>query len=1532
MAKRLNKNLVGALTALVFIVITAAGVFMATALRKVDPEQYAKKAQSFEQEGDYEKAVLYYGRAYHFSEPKAPGYLVAVGNMHELNGNGLKALQRWNEAVTVDPSLVEAHEKILGIYLPNRFWLRAKQTAETILKLEEKNPKALHGLGVAMMRLVGQPEGDREKGLDYLREAQEVAPEVYEYAESLVLDYWRDALTQIVRSQDEEQARRQAGEALQLAKGLVDDNQTAGKGASNSRLLYAELLASSFPDRIEQALSGVLGDHLGGKDRYAQAERMFQEAVEMAGEDAELKSNALAALARHWYQQRNRETDPAAKEKYLQKAKELTHQAIGVWPTGFSSYMLLAQMYANEREYEKAAQVCEGRTKLKITRKGLKAAAQKRLFRQLLHFAAEQCIAAASSRDLEQGSPERRAFTEKAEDFVKFAQVEVPDPENDGKSLYIWGKIKLAQGKDYEALAKFEAADKADGTPRWQNKRWLGVLRFRNGQKGGAREALREATRNPRADAQTWLELARVHMSYQDYELANMAADEALKRSPNLPQALRLKVQANQRLGQSVDELMARLGTEGQTQSVFHARVLYRQGKYAESFEMLKALLEVEPASESALTLLVGVARQLDRDQEAVAMVDKAVVADPQNFNLRALQIRLKPDLTLEQRRELGLKLIQETPDEYLRAHRLADFYRTSEQPNKALEQYRKTVGLLLVDDSQKTPEAKLAGSKALTSALDQQLVLAIELKLWDEVDAVVKTAIEHNVDGAHGMTFKGRSCLVREQYDAATDAFKLAAAEQPSQSKTWAWLGECHYLCDRKTEALAAFTRAVEMNPGTFSAQRRLAQLAKATGEMGEFNMRLDRCLKLNPKDPWIQREELARQEEKNPQEGIARREAFLESNPDDLANLIQLAHLCHLNGDIEKAKQYYNLALENPNSPTGVAWRAAQFLASVGERENAFKVLSDAEQRAEANKDKAAFLLMSGMLYRQHGERGKAEEQFRKAVDLDPGESTFIGLGEHYVAIQKYTDALEWYDKAIVAADQTDSPRASTIRRARFDTLLRMGDRQAAAAAVDEYRKHYPNDPAGDLLDSELQILLGQVDEAVAALTRYIQANPGASSALYRRAQHNASQQKWQEAIRDLENLRAINPDALNYIPRMLLAEAYDRTDRSDLALSELKMLHEEHPEHQFISRRFFQYFMKHERFADAEKVATALVNNDPNNPIWHLCLGQATAQLHDWVKALAGFRDAASMSNYAMNYCRALFDGFSMSENYEAGIRFYEETLPEDKRWPRVAIRYATLLAKVGRVDDAVNAFREALSQQAAQRSEMFVVEVAGNATRSLGGEQAIKLFRNEPADEKLKRPNQHILAALLSSLDHHAEAQAMLDTLISTSSDDGEKASLYGRKGVLAERMQDYQLARRHYEESIKINPDNFIILNNLAYILVDKLHMPAEAVAYAEKAVQLSRDPAVADTLAWALIELGDYGRAIGLLSAAIIRDLEFIAGVVHLGEAYRRNGDFDDAVPLFEQALKLMEQTGNNEYRELAESSLQKARDKISTP
>jgi len=149
---------------------------------------------------------------------------------------------------------------------------------------------------------------------------------------------------------------------------------------------------------------------------------------------------------------------------------------------------------------------------------------------------------------------------------------------------------------------------------------------------------------------------------------------------------------------------------------------------------------------------------------------------------------------------------------------------------------------------------------------------------------------------------------------------------------------------------------------------------------------------------------------------------------------------------------------------------------------------------------------------------------------------------------------------------------------------------------------------------------------------------------------------------------------------------------------------------------------------------------------------------------------------------------------------------------------------------------------------------------------------------------------------------AEALAALEEAHQKLPDDvAIAATLAARlaKGGQAER------AATLYRELLQRAERDPVLLNNLAVLYADELEDPAQAVTLAERAHALSREPAVVDTLGWALYRRGspgDLGRARELLTS-VASTLGSPTTRYHLGAVLLATGSASEGRLLLSQAL-----------------------------
>ena len=124
--------------------------------------------------------------------------------------------------------------------------------------------------------------------------------------------------------------------------------------------------------------------------------------------------------------------------------------------------------------------------------------------------------------------------------------------------------------------------------------------------------------------------------------------------------------------------------------------------------------------------------------------------------------------------------------------------------------------------------------------------------------------------------------------------------------------------------------------------------------------------------------------------------------------------------------------------------------------------------------------------------------------------------------------------------------------------------------------------------------------------------------------------------------------------------------------------------------------------------------------------------------------------------------------------------------------------------------------------------------------------------------------------------------------------------------IAYRREDIKKATEKFDEALKIDPDNTLILNNYAYYLAEKDLRLKDAQSMIEKCLKTDRNITYLDTYAWVLYKRGSYRDAEKLMKdifgSGKIEDAELLE---HYGYINKAVGKCEEAVIQWQKALKI---------------------------
>jgi uncharacterized protein (TIGR03790 family) len=125
------------------------------------------------------------------------------------------------------------------------------------------------------------------------------------------------------------------------------------------------------------------------------------------------------------------------------------------------------------------------------------------------------------------------------------------------------------------------------------------------------------------------------------------------------------------------------------------------------------------------------------------------------------------------------------------------------------------------------------------------------------------------------------------------------------------------------------------------------------------------------------------------------------------------------------------------------------------------------------------------------------------------------------------------------------------------------------------------------------------------------------------------------------------------------------------------------------------------------------------------------------------------------------------------------------------------------------------------------------------------------------------------------------------------------------GLLYEEAKEYANARQRYQEVLRVQPNNAVALNNLAYGIAVHEKNPNEGLPLARRAYALfPKDPRVVDTLAWIEHLNGNSAEAARLLRNVVQRDIGLADVHLHAATIFAAVGDHREAERQLSIALK----------------------------
>ncbi|MCG8505643.1 MAG: PEP-CTERM system TPR-repeat protein PrsT [Sphingomonadales bacterium] len=736
-----------------------------------------------------------------------------------------------------------------------------------------------------------------------------------------------------------------------------------------------------------------------------------------------------------------------------------------------------------------------------------------------------------------------------------------------------------------------------------------------------------------------------------------------------------------------------------------------------------------------------------------------------------------------------------------------------------------------------------------------------------------------NNVAAKMGLT---RALMRKPDVAAAEIKADEAIGVDPNNSMAHALRGVIYRAKGDNEAALSAFSTAVDLNESNLAALIDRTATLLDLRRVEEAQVDIDTIYRQSPDNPmghYFSAIILARNLDF---EGANSKLTEIGDRLDNYLPAVLLKGLVAYGmNNLEQATAHLSRVVSIvPNHLTARRVYAAALLRK-GDARSAVDVI---EPMVEGGIEDFRLYAILGTAKMQLGDFEGGTQEFERALELEPERTALkaqLALGEF---------ALGETDKAVrdlenIVADDPEERRAPIVLAL---IALREGRYETALNTSEELIERIPENPIGFNLKGVSLLNLDRLPEAREAFEEAIKLSPGYHSArsnlarvalregnqgeaelLYREiiekdennsramvalAQLQVSNEQFDDAIRWIERASVISPNSVPY--RLLLVDTYNRAGDVESALDAARAADREIPDSPLLMLALANLQMRQDLFSEAAAIYGRLAREYPENIAYQQLLGRALWGAGDvddarevYLSALRGeegdkwgiLNDLLQLERQQQDYERAIAYALELKKNFP-DAEFSDAFL-------------GNLYLQAGRFEEAVTSF-----------------EAAKDQTDTMG--LMIGLYQSYRGAGDYEKA----LSSLGEWLERNPDAS------------DARRLLADGYVGV-----SRYPDAAAEYEKILEGEPDNAVVLNNLAWAYHQMKDPKAEATA--QRAYTVAPDtPQIADTLGWIKVDSGSNVSEGLLLIQLAARELPEDAQVrYHLGAALYKNGRSDDA-------------------------------------
>ena len=477
---------------------------------------------------------------------------------------------------------------------------------------------------------------------------------------------------------------------------------------------------------------------------------------------------------------------------------------------------------------------------------------------------------------------------------------------------------------------------------------------------------------------------------------------------------------------------------------------------------------------------------------------------------------------------------------------------------------------------------------------------------------------------------------------------------------------------------------------------------------------------------------------------------------------------------------------------------------------------------------------------------------------------DQAYLAVGAIYLGIGDGDSAIKEYKEGIAK----DPKRKAMYQKGVIEVLMRQGKRSEAAEINSQILKENKDDNDARGLAATFLLDKGDIAKALAELQAVVTSAPDNPVSRYNLARAHAARNEYEQARQQFQKAIELRPDYV--LARLALAELQVRHGEFDAAFKSAEAVLTTYDKGNFSARLIESAaLIGQKKFNESRVLLDAMLKANPGSPDVLFQLGVVNLAENRFKEAEDAFRRSYQLNPANARGLMGIVETEMAQNKTEEALKTLQAE--SDKAPGRVDLQVVLgdTAARAGKFDLALQTFNRALGQVGKAKGQGDIYLRIGEIYRRKGDLNAsVQALRK--ALETLP-DNIMVLSELALVLDEGARRPE----------------------------------ARKVYEATLKLDPNNAVVLNNLAFLLCETGGDLDDALTKATRAKQLLPNLLeISDTLGWIYLKKGLADNAIEIFKDLVSKAPKHSTYRFHLGMAYQQKGDNTKALEQLKEALK----------------------------